>query len=128
MSEAHGCATSVDTSADETRLLRPGRSCWRVESAERVAVLVDGSAYFDAFADAAERARHSIFIVGWDFNSGVRLRPQQAGFGGRDEIGDSCSGSWSGTADSRSTFSIGISRSSTRYSASSSRGCLGAAP
>jgi phosphatidylserine/phosphatidylglycerophosphate/cardiolipin synthase-like enzyme/uncharacterized membrane protein YdjX (TVP38/TMEM64 family) len=59
-------------------LLRPGENCWRVEHADRVAVLVDGEAYFAAFASAAERARHSIAILAWDFNSHaiVRFDPQ----------------------------------------------------
>lgn len=50
-------------------LLRPGENCWRIEHADRAAVLVDGEAYFTAFALAAERARHSIIILAWDFNS-----------------------------------------------------------
>lgn len=50
-------------------LLRPGENCWRIEHAARAAVLVDGEAYFTAFALAAERARHSIIILAWDFNS-----------------------------------------------------------
>jgi phosphatidylserine/phosphatidylglycerophosphate/cardiolipin synthase-like enzyme/uncharacterized membrane protein YdjX (TVP38/TMEM64 family) len=32
-------------------------------------MLVDGAAYFDAFRRAAERARESILIVAWDFDS-----------------------------------------------------------
>jgi phospholipase D1/2 len=50
-------------------LLRPGENCWRIEHADRVAVLVDGEAYYSAFVLAAERARHSIIILAWDFNS-----------------------------------------------------------
>ena len=55
-------------------LLRPGENCWRIERAARVAVLVDGEAYFNAFAQAAERARHSIVILAWDFNSRACVR------------------------------------------------------
>jgi phospholipase D1/2 len=51
-----------------------GRNCWRHAHADRVAFLIDGAAYFDAFAAAAERAERSIMIVGWDIHSGVRLR------------------------------------------------------
>ena len=36
-------------------------------------MLVDGEAYFRAFAQAALRAEHSIVIVGWDFHSRTRL-------------------------------------------------------
>lgn len=66
-------------------LLVPGRTCWRVEAADRAAVLVDGAAYFAAFAEAVERAAHSIILIGWDFNSRVRLR--RRGVGERDGVG-----------------------------------------
>jgi phosphatidylserine/phosphatidylglycerophosphate/cardiolipin synthase-like enzyme/uncharacterized membrane protein YdjX (TVP38/TMEM64 family) len=45
----------------------------RVAHAERLALLVDGAEYFDAFVAAAERARRSIIIVGWDFDSRALL-------------------------------------------------------
>lgn len=50
-----------------------GKNCWRHAHANRVAFLIDGAAYFDAFARAALRAERSILIVGWDFNSRTRL-------------------------------------------------------
>lgn len=55
-------------------LFESGRNCCAVARADRVALLVDGEAYFRAFALAAERARHSIMIVAWDFNSSACLR------------------------------------------------------
>jgi phosphatidylserine/phosphatidylglycerophosphate/cardiolipin synthase-like enzyme/uncharacterized membrane protein YdjX (TVP38/TMEM64 family) len=50
-----------------------GKNCWRVANASRVAFLVDAAAYFEAFAKAALKARRSILILGWDFNSQARL-------------------------------------------------------
>lgn len=50
-------------------LFREGVNCWRVEQAQRAAVLVDGEEYFRAFAAAAERARKSILVLAWDFDS-----------------------------------------------------------
>jgi phosphatidylserine/phosphatidylglycerophosphate/cardiolipin synthase-like enzyme/uncharacterized membrane protein YdjX (TVP38/TMEM64 family) len=38
-----------------------------------VAFLVDGAAYYRAFLRAAERARHSILILAWDFDSRMPL-------------------------------------------------------
>jgi phospholipase D1/2 len=55
-------------------LFRPGDNCTAVAPAPRAAFLVDGEAYFDAFARAAERAKRSILIVGWDFDSRMVLR------------------------------------------------------
>ena len=54
-------------------VLLPGRNCWRVATATRVAFLVDAQAYFRAFAEAVERARSSVLVAGWDFNGGTRL-------------------------------------------------------
>ncbi|MDY6848934.1 MAG: VTT domain-containing protein [Thermodesulfobacteriota bacterium] len=54
-------------------LFEEGRNCWRICRADRAAVLVDGAAYFSALADSLEKARHSIFIVGWDIDSRIRL-------------------------------------------------------
>jgi phospholipase D1/2 len=51
-----------------------GRNCCALAHAKRVALLVDGEAYFNAFAQAAERARHSILVAAWDFNSSACLR------------------------------------------------------
>ncbi|OGA57703.1 MAG: phospholipase [Betaproteobacteria bacterium RIFCSPLOWO2_12_FULL_65_14] len=54
-------------------ILRPGYNCYAIARAERVALLVDAEAYFRAFYEAALRARRSIIILGWDFNSQTRL-------------------------------------------------------
>jgi phospholipase D1/2 len=59
-------------------ILTEGRNCWRVAEAQRVAFLIDSAAYFAALAAAAERARESIFIMGWDVDSRVRLLPDAA--------------------------------------------------
>jgi phospholipase D1/2 len=54
-------------------LFEPGRNCCALAHAGRVALLVDGEAYFRAFVQAAERATRSILILAWDFNSGTHL-------------------------------------------------------
>ncbi len=54
-------------------LLRKNRNVWRVERAERAAVLVDGAAYFGALRQSLLRAEHTVYIVGWDIDSRTRL-------------------------------------------------------
>ncbi|HEY7240552.1 MAG TPA: VTT domain-containing protein [Burkholderiales bacterium] len=54
-------------------ILRPGHNAFAVARAERVSVLIDAEAYFRAFYYAASRAKRSITILGWDFNSQTRL-------------------------------------------------------
>ncbi len=55
-------------------ILVEGRTCWRRVRADRVAFLIDAESYFLAVADAIERARESVFIVGWDLHTEVALR------------------------------------------------------
>jgi phosphatidylserine/phosphatidylglycerophosphate/cardiolipin synthase-like enzyme len=57
------------------RILREGASCWRIARAGRVAVLIDGAAYFRALLEALRYARSRIMILGWDFDPRVRLDP-----------------------------------------------------
>ncbi|MBV8031619.1 MAG: phospholipase, partial [Betaproteobacteria bacterium] len=54
-------------------LLHVGRNCCAVARANRLALLVDAEAYFKAFYKAALRARRSITLLAWDFNSQTRL-------------------------------------------------------
>lgn len=56
--------------------LAKGENCLCVVRARRGAVLVDGAAYFSELEAALRRARRSVVIIGWDFDGGVRLRPQ----------------------------------------------------
>jgi phosphatidylserine/phosphatidylglycerophosphate/cardiolipin synthase-like enzyme/uncharacterized membrane protein YdjX (TVP38/TMEM64 family) len=55
-------------------ILQPGRNCWRLEQADRVAFLVDGEAYFGAVRRAMEQARHAVYILGWDIDSRILLK------------------------------------------------------
>jgi phosphatidylserine/phosphatidylglycerophosphate/cardiolipin synthase-like enzyme/uncharacterized membrane protein YdjX (TVP38/TMEM64 family) len=61
------------TEKTAANILKPGHNCWRISGAERLAFMVDGEAYFSAFAAAVEQARHSVFILGWDIDSRIRL-------------------------------------------------------
>src|SRR5690348_13923332 len=54
-------------------ILQRGRNVWRIERADRMAVLIDGAAFFHAVREALLKARRSVFIVGWDLHSQTRL-------------------------------------------------------
>jgi len=69
-------------------LLVPGRNCWRIERAHRLAFLIDAAAYFAAVRSAIAQARRSVFILGWDFDSRIRLVPQGANDGFPEELGE----------------------------------------
>ncbi|MBR7985810.1 VTT domain-containing protein [Burkholderia cenocepacia] len=61
-------------------LLERGRNCDTIRHADRFTMLVDGDAYFSTLRAALLRARHTVFIVGWDVDSRMRLAP-----GGADD-------------------------------------------
>jgi len=57
----------------QTSILRPGRNVWRLEHADRAALLIDGAAFFRAVREALRKAQRTVFIVGWDIDSRTRL-------------------------------------------------------
>ncbi len=59
-------------------IIRNGRNVWRAGKADKAAFLVDGASYFAALDEVLRQARHSIWIIGWDFNPDIRLRPHQS--------------------------------------------------
>lgn len=66
------------TARTGVRVLAPGRNCWRIARARRFSVLVDGAEYFTAVRKAIAQAQRTIFILGWDIDSRMRLVPEGA--------------------------------------------------
>jgi phospholipase D1/2 len=56
-------------------ILRPGETCWRIAKADRLAVIVDAADYFTALRDAMQKARHSVIMIGWEFDTRISLDP-----------------------------------------------------
>ena len=71
-----------------TGLLVPGRNCWRIERARRVAFLIDAADYYAALRSAIRQAKRTVYILGWDFDSRIRLVPEGANDGYPEELGD----------------------------------------
>ena len=118
----------------DPRVVEPGRrsdlarmgtsdqaECWRIEHAERAAVLIDAGAFFGAVRAALLQAQRTVFIIGWDLDSRTRL------------VGEDCAAhdGWPVTLreflvrlvrraarPDRAICSPGISPCSTRWSAS----------
>jgi phospholipase D1/2 len=57
------------------QVLQPGCTCWRIEQADRVALIVDAADYFRAARSAMLKAQHSILMIGWDFDTRIDLDP-----------------------------------------------------
>lgn len=71
---ATGTGSAAETA--EPPVLIEGETCWRLARADRVAVLIDGDAYFRALHEAFRAARRRIMVLGWDFDGRMRLDPQ----------------------------------------------------
>jgi phospholipase D1/2 len=94
------CNTNHDTSgvvlihpyrpapASTSSILEAGRNCSRLEVAERAAFLIDGAAYYRAFRQAAIQATRSILILGWDFDSRIRMLGEEESDGFPPRLGD----------------------------------------
>ena len=54
-------------------MLDVGRNCWRIERAQRAALIVDAADYFRLAREAMMRARSQIVLIGWDFDSRISL-------------------------------------------------------
>lgn len=71
--------TKSSSPAESQPLLRPGETCWRVARADRLAVIVDAADYFATVRAAVQNARHSVVLIGWDFDTRIQLeRPVKA--------------------------------------------------
>ncbi len=56
-----------------SNIFKPGKNCWRVEHADRSAVLIDGENYFRAVRKSLAQARQRIMLLGWDFDERVEM-------------------------------------------------------
>jgi phosphatidylserine/phosphatidylglycerophosphate/cardiolipin synthase-like enzyme len=50
-----------------------GKTAWRIHESATAGLLVDARDYYRAFYEAASRAKRSILLIGWQFDSDVRL-------------------------------------------------------
>ena len=82
MRKADLAATTEGTPA-----LVPGETCWRIERADRFAVIVDAAIYFAALKDAILKARHRVMLIGWDFDTRIELERDDPRPGVPDALG-----------------------------------------
>lgn len=54
-------------------VLQPGRNCWAIERAHRARVIVDAADYFKTIRQVMLEAREQILLIGWDFDTRIRL-------------------------------------------------------
>ncbi len=67
--------------------LVPEKTCWRIERAERMSIILDGADYFRAVKHAMLAARHTIMMIGWDFDTRIEFEPEGATLEGPNALG-----------------------------------------
>jgi phospholipase D1/2 len=60
-------------------ILRTGETCWRIERAHRLAVIIDAADYFATVREAVQKARRCVMFIGWDFDTRIMLDPRDGG-------------------------------------------------
>ena len=68
-------------------ILVPGDNCWRIERADRAAVIVDAEDYFRAAKASMLQARKRIMLIGWDFDTRIELEPRKRTLPGPNQVG-----------------------------------------
>lgn len=66
---------SAEQCRHPARIVGNQPNCGTVVTARRAAVLVDGDVYFRTLDACLRQAKRSVFIIGWDFDASIRLRP-----------------------------------------------------
>ena len=72
---------------ESERILRPGRTCWRLAQADRFSLVIDGAEYFAFVMRAMRQAEEQILLIGWDFDTRVRLIHEQPNSDWPDKLG-----------------------------------------
>ena len=68
-------------------ILVPGDNCWRIERADRAAVIVDAEDFFRAAKASMLQARKRIMLIGWDFDTRIELEPRKRTLPGPNQVG-----------------------------------------
>lgn len=56
-------------------LLKEGETCWRKVETNRISFIIDAADYFAAAKEAIQQARQCVYLIGWEFDLDIRLRP-----------------------------------------------------
>jgi phospholipase D1/2 len=78
-SRRRGASSAAASKHDGTasELLIEGETCWRRAHAARAAVLIDAADYFEALRASLLAAERTIFILGWELHSRMRLEGRE---------------------------------------------------
>ncbi|MBA3518011.1 MAG: phospholipase [Rhizobiales bacterium] len=79
--------TSRRTDSAKPPVLVPGKTCWRMERADRFAVIVDAADYFAALRSSILKARRRVLLIGWDFDTRIKLERERSDSKAPEKLG-----------------------------------------
>lgn len=56
-------------------ILKEGETCWRIAKADRLSIIIDAADFFRFAKSAMSKAKRSIYLIGWDFDTRIDLIP-----------------------------------------------------
>jgi phosphatidylserine/phosphatidylglycerophosphate/cardiolipin synthase-like enzyme len=72
----------------DSRVLVPGDTCWQIARADRLACIIDAADYFYNAKSAMLKAQRRIILIGWDFDTRIKLEPAGKSLDGPNKLGD----------------------------------------
>lgn len=81
-------ANAMTSEKRDESFFEPARNCASVRHADRFSLLIDGADYFRVLREAITRAERTVFILGWDIDSRMKLTPEGSDDGYPDALGD----------------------------------------
>lgn len=78
---------AVEAEGRAAGIIVPGRNCRQVERCDRLALVVDAADYFRVAKEAILKARHVVYLIGWDFDTRIRFEPGGKTLEGPDKLG-----------------------------------------
>ena len=64
--------------AAEGSIFRPEHNCWRMERADRLALIVDAADYFKMLRSVLSTAKRELLLIGWDFDFEIEMCPGES--------------------------------------------------
>jgi phospholipase D1/2 len=69
----------VGPDVDDASIFQPGRNCWRVARADRLALIVDAADYFRVLRGVMAASKRELLMIGWDFDFEIEMLPGESG-------------------------------------------------
>jgi phosphatidylserine/phosphatidylglycerophosphate/cardiolipin synthase-like enzyme len=69
-------------------ILKEGETCWRIAKADRLSIIIDAADFFRHAKSAMTKAKRSIYLIGWDFDTRIDLVPGNGDDDSKGESGD----------------------------------------